>query len=173
MKRLLFATGVFLVCASAFGQGTVAFDNRIPGVVDFRVVMSHNGQAIEDGVWAPGITWEAQLFGGPEGTALNSLLPLFPKTTFQSGAAAGYIVPVVVTVPDVPAGARASLQMRAFNNIGWQGVSKVFTATVGGGALPPANLAGLEVFQLGIPEPSSIALGIFGAAGLFVGRRRK
>ena len=164
MKKLIIAMAALLVSISAYGQGAVTFNNRITGVVVAQVTDS-KGAGVSDG-------WEAQLFGGPVGGALVALTP---KTTFRTGAAAGYVVPVDVVVPGVAAGATASLQMKAFTTDGkGSGASKVFNVSLGGGTLPPANLVGLEAFTVTlVPEPTTIALGILGAAGLLALRRRK
>ena len=156
------------------------FDNHVPGVIDAPVNLGGTPVRITDGVL--GWRWEAQLFGGPEGMGSNALMPLFPKTTFQTGASAGYVVPVVVTIPDVPPGGKAVLQMRAFNDTSstFEGRSKVFAVIVGGGALPPANLVGspsssygdFSAFSVSFPEPSVIVLIALGL-GLFIVRSRK
>lgn len=78
-------------------------------------------------------------------------------------------------LPKVAPGATASLQMRVFSTIGMgAGASKIFNVTLGGGLNPPANLVGLEAFSVTwIPEPSTIVLGILGAACLLSLRRRE
>jgi hypothetical protein len=172
MKKLIIAMAALLVSVSAFGQGAVVFNNRVTGTVDAKVTLAGVGTPIQDGVPVAAAKWEAQLFGGPEGGALVALTP---KTTFRTGNAAGYVVPVDVTLGNVAAGAKASLQMKVASTDGLgSGASKVFSVTTGGGTLPPANLAGLEAFSVTyVPEPSTIALGLLGAAGLLVLRRRK
>jgi hypothetical protein len=173
MKRSVVAGVIFLMTISAIGQGTVEFVNRSPsGVIAQVTVVSPGGRVgLMDGVPYPGAKWEAQLFGGPEGGALVALTP---KTTFRTGAGAGYIVSVFVPIPGVAPGERASLQMKAFTIDGlYSGSSKVFSLTVGSGPFPPAPLHGLESFSVTVPEPSTIALGILGAVGLCLMRRAK
>ena len=127
-----------------------------------------------------GAGYSAQLFGGPEGTALPNLTPLFPTTTFRtsSAAAQGYVNGVVVEVPGVAPGQRATLVMTLFLTGGecewpFYSQSNVITISVGGDVLPPANLVGLEAFAvLGpicVPEPSALSLVSFLLLGLSLG----
>jgi hypothetical protein len=173
MKKLIIAMAAMLVAVSAFGQGQVVFNNRVVGSVVAQVTLAGSTTGIQDGVGAASAKWEAQLFGGPAGGTLEALTP---KTTFRTGAGAGFVTPVDVTLAKVAPGASASLQMKAFTTDGLgSGSSKVFNVTLGGGLNPPANLVGLEAFSATyvVPEPSTIALGILGAAGLLALRRRK
>jgi hypothetical protein len=182
MKKVIIALASLLVAAAAYAQGTVDFNNRITGVVDARVLLP-------DGTGA-GTGFTAELLGGPKGTAVGQLTPLSPTTTFRtsSAAAMGYVNGVTVTVPNVAAGAAATLVMRAFNGKDFasstvKGQSAPFDITLGGtppgGApLPPSAMSTLTGFSLSgggtpvIPEPSTIALGVIGAAALLLRRRK-
>lgn len=150
----------FTVSCSA--QGQVVFNNRVPPDINARVLCP-------DGVSGLDSTFSAQLFAGPVGTSTGLLTPLFPITPFRSGAAAGYVVPVDVTVPGIPPGAQATIVMRAFfgpsfTNSPVKMEGAPFTVTLGGGLLPPANLIGLQGFttpggpNLCIPEPATNAI---------------
>jgi len=180
MKKLIITLAALMVTVAAYGQGAVTFNNRVTGVVDARVLMP-------DGTGV-GAGFTAQLLGGPQGTAVDKLVALTPSTTFRtsSAAAQGYVNAVDVTVPGVAAGATASMVMRAFNGTTYaasqafgsglySGQSAVFNASLGGGTLPPTNLAELKGFSVvlaPVPEPSTIALGVLGAALLFLRRRK-
>ena len=125
-------------------SGEVVFNNRVPGVVDARVILP-------DGTPA-GAGWLAQLYGGPEGGALA---PLFPVTGFRttSDEARGYVNPVGVSVTGVKSGARATLVVRVYNGPSFEASttaleSNPFTLVVGGGTLPPPNLEGLKSFSI-------------------------
>jgi hypothetical protein len=172
MKTAILMVASFLGSVSGFGQGAVVFSNRVVGPLTAQVTLEGTTQGLTDGVGGPGVKWEAQLFGGPEG---GPLIALVPKTTFRTGGAAGFVVPVDVIVPNVAPSSKASMQMRVFTTDGLgSGASMVFTVILGGGLFPPASLIGLEAFSASIvPEPSSIALGVIGAAGLFVVSRAK
>jgi hypothetical protein len=171
MKTLLIAAMACFCSIPVFGQGTLNFNNFVPGLVDAKVYFVEIAQAVTDDQPTMGKRWEAQLFGGPEG---GGLMALFPTTTFKAAGQAGYVVPVEVTVPNVQAGERASVRMNVFARDGTgSGYSRVFTVTVGGGGLPPANLTGLESFGVVVPpEPSTILLVAVGVAFLIFSRRR-
>jgi hypothetical protein len=103
-----------------------------------------------------GAGFTAQLYGGPAGTPATQLVPLTPATTFQtqSAALAGYVNPVVVTVPGVNPGASAALIMRVFDGTSYEsspvrGESNPITVKLGGPLFPlPGNLTGLQSFSL-------------------------
>jgi len=132
------------------------------------------------------------------GTVDANNLVLIGTTTFRtttSGNFAGTInqpaAPSAVAGVTDPS-QRATFQMRVWDNKGgtiltWDqaltsgtalGSSDLFTVpfSLGGTAVPPnppVNLQGLQSFQLTVPEPSVIALGVLGAGCLFLLRRRK
>src|SRR5438105_3664004 len=86
---------------SVFGQGEIVFSNRIPPDIDARVTFL-DGSGV-------GVVFIAQLFGGPAGTPVGALTPLFPTALFRTSTqvAMGYVLPPpsdTVRVPDVPPG---------------------------------------------------------------------
>jgi len=134
------------------------------------------------------------------GTADANNLVLIGTTsfrTFTSGNFAGSVVQPSApsAVPGVTVDTqRGTFQMRVWDNKGgtiltWDqaittagvafGSSDLFTVpfALGGTAVPvpnpPPNLQGLQSFQLTVPEPSVVALGVLGAGCLFLLRRRK
>src|SRR5262245_61296967 len=136
MRKLILAGVAVIVSVDAFGQGQITFNNRVAGVVDARVTFA-------DGSGGVGVVYTAQLFGGPEGTPAGGLAALLPKTTFRtsSAAAQGYVKGVVVDVPGVAPGFKATVQMRVFDSSNKNvGQSAPVTITLGGGILPPTNL---------------------------------
>jgi hypothetical protein len=178
MKRLLLTLISFVgFCSSSHGQGSLLFDTSVPGQVNAPVTRdSYFGPTTGRG---PGAGYTAQLFLVGAG---GSLTPLLPATTFKTSSAADefFVNPVVVTVPGVPPGSPATLQMRMWDSSRpnydlstFRGQSANFTATVGGDPLPPANLMGLQPFSFpGLPEPGTVALSLLGAAALLLGRRK-
>jgi len=171
MKKLLVTLTAVLISASTFGQGTIQFNNRT-GPIDAPVTR-------QDGTGAgAGVT--AQLFLVQGGV----YTPLTPTTTFRttSPAAAFYVTQpaTAVTVPGIAAANSATIVMRAwegasFDSATVRGESTPITITLGGDVpgsapLPPALLTGLQGFTL-VPEPSTIALGLLGAAALLYRRR--
>lgn len=156
----------------ACGQGLIRFNNRIPPEIDAPVTHL-------DGT--PVGRFTAQLFGGPEGTPVGSLKPLYPTTFFRfnRGISTGYIHEVDPLTTEVPAGARGTFVMRAYDGLMWEtsscrGESMPITITVGGGSHPSASLTGLQAFQVNcIPEPSTWTLAAFGALVLGWASRRQ
>lgn len=167
MKKTIIALAALMVSVATYGQGQVNFNNRVTGVVDARVTFA-------DGTGV-GAGYTAQLFGGPAGTPAAQLTALSPSTTFRtsSAAAQGYVNGVTVEVPGVASGNNATLVMRVFatGSSAALGESNPITIAVGGGTLPPSNLAGMNAFTV-VPEPSTIALGALGVAALLLRRRK-
>jgi len=180
MKKLILTAVAVMVSVAAFAQGQITFNNRVSGVVDARVTFA-DGQNIGQGV---GLGYTAQLFGGPDGTAVANLSALTPNTTFRtsSAAAQGYVNGVTVTVPGVDSGAKAVIVMRVFDSASAKvGESGAITLTLGGGLAVPANLEGLQAFTVTaggtggtpiVPEPSTIALAALGVGALLLRRRK-
>jgi hypothetical protein len=179
MKKLLLTLAAVLVSVSTFGQGTILFNNRVTGQVDAPV-------SRPDGTGA-GAGINAQLFLVSGGTPVT-YTALTPATTFRStsAAAAFYVTQPAgpVTVPGVAAGNQATIVLRAWEGaVGSsydaatvKGQSLPITITLGGvpavGApIPDAVLTGLQAFTL-VPEPSTMALGLLGAAALLYRRRK-
>lgn len=143
MKKTLLIL-VSLVCAvTVFGQGTMAFNNRIVGSVvapiygvdpanqgpsGFRQgntsAGTPPGTQLYSGVpLLSGTGYTAQLFGGAVGTSLDPASPanaLTPTVAFRTGSAAGYTVTPAptVAVPGVAENGTAVVQLRAWDNRG-------------------------------------------------------
>lgn len=172
MKKVIIALAALTVTVASYGQGTVQFNNRVPPDLIARVT-TPDGAGVANG-------FTAQLLGGPVG---GQLTPLTPTTTFRTGNAAGFVVPVDVAVPGVPAGGTATFVMRAFNGATFETSTQfgesnpVTVSSLGGvppGGGPPLTsptLSGLNGFVV-IPEPTTLALGALGAALLFLRRRK-
>ena len=186
MKRLaLVALTSVAVVATSYAQGTVNFNNRVVGSVVAQVF------AVDGVTGLEGDAFTAQLFGGPQGTAADSLTPLTPATVFRTGAGAGFVVAAgAVPVTGVAGGGTATLQLRAWDNMG--GTLTSFDDAMAAGAAygsstpfdvaglgdpsaqpptTPPNLVGLTSFAL-VPEPSTFALLALGAGALFLRRRK-
>lgn len=186
MKKLLILTATLVATVGALAQGTINFSNGAAGV----------NAPIRDaaGALLAGTSFVAQLWAGPNAT---SLAPITPTATFGTGATAGYFFGGARTIGTVATGSQAYFQVRvwaaaagadwatASTTVGAQvGGDRVTlngaalgpyqSAALGGGALTPPNLVGLQSFNLYVvPEPGTIALGALGLAGLLFIRRRK
>lgn len=209
MKKIIVTTLAVVVAVGAFAQGTITLNNRVSGVLvvpiynpdPLNIQRSVQGNATTNGgstdwtgfTGVSGTNFTAQLFGGPQGTAFDSLQPVLPSTPFRTGAAAGYFSPATGTVPGVGStvngGGIATLQLRAWDNQGgtitsWaqvlgnptilHGSSPTFDSQpLGGGLITSPNLIGLQSFNLfAVPEPSVIALGVLGVGALLLRRRK-
>jgi hypothetical protein len=186
MKKLIYIAAVLVASLSAYAQGTIAFNNRVVGVIDAPVF------DVGGTVRLSGTAFFAQLYAGPAGTAEDALTAIGTPVTFRTGNAAGFVNPPAgdITVSGVPVGGTARVQMRAWDaTFGTYGAALAGTGKVGksnlfdvaglggqGPSGPPAtapNLVGLQGFSLTqVPEPSTIALGALGVAALFFRRRK-
>ena len=184
MKKALLTLAIALAAIAAQAQGTINFQTRI-GSIDAKVFQADGTTALA------GTGYSIQLFAGPAGAAESALVAVgSPIVGFRTGGAAGYpsVTSTTVTVPGVAPGQRATFQVRAWDNAGgtitsWEaaslkGASTVFSPTAGLGGPDPLggppivtpDLVGLTSFS--IPEPSTIALGVLGAAALLLRRRQ-
>jgi hypothetical protein len=179
MKKLLVTLTAVLVSVSTFGQGTIFFNNRT-SAGDIKIFAPDGVSGA--GTAAPSVT--AQLYLQPAGG--GALVPLTPATTFRTGAAASfYVNPLDVIVNGVQAGNAATVIVRAWDTAAGsydaaalRGESAPLTISALGGVnpttgaiVPTPDLAGLQSFTL-VPEPSTIALGVLGAAALLYRRRK-
>lgn len=149
---------------SGMAQGTILFNNRVGENVNAPV-------SFLDGTRV-GAGFRAQLWVGPEGTALDQLTPLQPTTTFPRlpQNVPGYVNAVVIEVPGTAPEERVVVVMRAFDGPAWEesacrGQSAPFVVPLAGGTSPPAELIGLQPLQVNcIPEPSVLVLIACGGA---------
>jgi hypothetical protein len=182
MKKLIAMVGLVAVGLSAYGQGTVLFQNVGPGL---------NAPVTQtSGVLVPaGNSFTAELLVG--GTA-DALTPVAGTTGF---AQAGYFLGGTKTLDGFAPGAQPFFQVRVWENFGGTiltydaavaaggaqygnttfqlGNGQAGSASLGGGSppLPAPALVGMTGFSL-VPEPSTYALLALGAAALFLRRRK-
>src|SRR5438876_12236829 len=94
MKVLRLALAVLGATIAAYGQGTILFNNLVPGVVDARFTLP-DGSGF-------GAGWTAQLSAAAFSSNVSpgDLKALSPTTTFKTMSAAdmGYVNPVLVSV---------------------------------------------------------------------------
>jgi hypothetical protein len=133
-----------------------------------------------------GDTTFAQLLAAPGFHQPDSSMVLAaPTTTFRTGATAGQVVPIVATLNNVDYRLPATVEMVAWDNssrlypswteasTAWAsgliaaGRSNPFNVQLGSELSPPAELFGLQSFNLYIvPEPSCIAVCLLSVVGL-------
>ena len=140
-----------------------------------------------------GAGYDVELLAGVVGTPLASLTPVAGSlvTTWFSGPGAGYwdslalpAIPgtttkatVAIAAWDNESGTITSLAAAQAANDPWGISSTATTAELGyDTVLPPTLPAGVTDFSLGlstVPEPSTIALGIFGASAFLLRQRTR
>ena len=172
MKKLIVAAAVGFLAVGALAQGQFIFGNRVTiAGIDAKVFKP-------DGVTPlSGTDYWAQAYVG---ISLDSLAPVGTPVNFRTGAAAGYITSTVVTTL-FKDGTKVYVEMRA-----WEAGVASYEDAVAGGKLfgksdpiqltvaeapnTPPDMVGLKSFSL-VPEPSTMALGLLGAAALMLRRR--
>lgn len=184
MKRILAGIACLTLCVGAFAQGTVNFNNNVPGAP--APVFDVDGTTRLEGT-----DYLAQLFAGPDPDSLSAW---GAALSFRTGLGAGFFNPssspegASRSIGTVAPGSTANIEVRVWQTVGGThtsydsafaggaltGRSAVFTVVTGGAGDPPslpANLVGLTSFSL-VPEPSTYALLALGAAALFIRRRK-
>lgn len=194
MKKLLAIAVLGLTAVSGWAQGVVQFQNAgltFPTTADRLVYSDRVGGTGLLGTnyaaalfYAPGAG--ANLDGATSGTqagavAFFRVLTSASKGIWLNPAAAGN----TRILDGIAGGATATLQVRVWDTTKYASFGAAFAAGEYGrsasfdwkapnaGDPPNANyMDGLRAFAL-VPEPSTIALGILGAASLLALRRRK
>jgi hypothetical protein len=180
MKKLVIAAVALMISiAATYAQGQVNFNNKVAASgVNARVLDSTGAGA--------GAAYAA-------GLAISSggALTYVPGTsaTFRTtpAAATGYINPLVATIPGHDVSSSVSLVMFGFKGAASDaaasaalagdrsqnfGMSNPVTVALGGGTILPPDMVGLQGFTITVPEPSTIAFGLLGAAALLIRRRK-
>jgi hypothetical protein len=180
MKKLLVTLVALLVSASSFAQGTLIFNNRTQAG-DRPITYADGPNAGMGAGSLPGAVAQLVLVVGGVDT------PLSPTTPFRTGNAAAFFTEITsFAVQGVQPGESASFKVRAWQGGStwetalYRGESAVFTAGPLGGNPPGGGLPvtaptpdALQSFTLTlVPEPSTMALGVLGAAALLFRRRK-
>jgi len=196
MKKLLVAvallTATFAAMAASPG-GTVQFSNlgSYIGTAAPAYLDSVGGTKLGSGYYA-------QLYAGPEGTSPDSLAAVGSYAIFKVSASTGLGTGLfdggIVGIDSVLQGAKAVLKVAAWDSKGGTITSYDAAKAAGlaiGFSLPitvttgqptdvsppglPGNMIGLTSWSITppavVPEPTTIALGLLGAAGLLLRRR--
>jgi hypothetical protein len=180
---------LFLGCLEALPQGQIIFNNRVSGIVVAPIygpeisntelvkhgntsggtpagTQSYSGQPLQS------VGYTAQLFGGPTNTPVANLAAINPATSFGISPN-GFVEPpdFAVSVPGVPEGTPALIQLRVWDNdngtlTNWnqvrtntwvaRGQSLPFVSPpLGGSVTLPPNLEGLRSFNIALPAGAS------------------
>ena len=191
MKIVIVTAILALTAVSGWTQGIVDFRNggiTFPTDTDRRVYLW-------TGVPLTGTTWVAGLWhlpGADRGAQIGTATQVGRTFAFRSDPTSlkGYwVAPAGVSpifaFPDVAVGGAATLQVRVWDSAkfnsydaavagGEYGTSVPFNYTVPAAGSTPDKyyMDNLRAFGV-VPEPSTIALGLLGVAGLLFLRRRK
>jgi len=198
MKKLI-PLMILTGAISGFSQGIVQFQNSaVFGTTDpsgGNRLVYNVGSPLNPATGTPllGTNYVAELFVGPANTSDPNSLTAIPAsisrfratTTVNPGkwATTGISGPNVQVDVGAAIGTVLTLQVRVWDfstsptfagATGPTGQSTLFafTAADKGGSPNTWLMEGLQAFAL-VPEPSAIALGVLGVAGLFFVRRRK
>jgi hypothetical protein len=190
-KLAVAAIGFSALAMSSMAQGTITFNNRITGIVDFKVSLLSPSNV---STFLDGSGYSVQLFVGAAGSSSEALVPVAGSlTTFRSGNAAGYFNNLGdIAIPGFAGGSTVAIQLRAWDNAG--GTLTSYAAALaanravgssivvntmeplGGAGNPPATattLAGLTAFNIAVvPEPGVMSLAAIGGLGLLALRRK-
>jgi len=202
MKKVLILALFAMGTGFAYSQGSVNFNNT-PANFSTIAVTAANGHndrkvyAVDNTTALGGTNWVAQLYYNVGSAQAETSLHVVSGDTFTpfrastpaSGNGFWSSVGTPKVLNDVTPGGVATLQVRVWDGAlfptgyaaavaggGAVGKSVTFDYVTGGGGSPPATpggMEGLQSFTLQVPEPSTIALGILGAASLLIVRRRK
>jgi len=178
MKKIaLLATCLWATAVVSYAQGTVNFSNA-GGTFASPVYQADGTTKLS------GSTYMAELLAGPDASSLAVVGAAAP---FLTGGGAGFFNGGVITIATVVPGATGTFQVRAWSTAAGAtfaaaqasgqgyGLSNVFTGPTGGVGSPPSSptsLTGLQSFNLVVPEPSTIALGVLGGLALLLRRRK-
>jgi len=173
MKKVLLTIAATFVALATYAQGSFNFSTFD---VDYKV-------KLPDGVAPAGndASVMAQIFRVMGDGSLVGIIPARPfYGTDVPEAARFYVNPpdTAVVVPGTLPNDTVTLRFRAFNGADFgsatiKGESANFDLKLGGGVVVPPNLDPLAGGSLTlVPEPSTIVLGVLGAAALLFRRRK-
>jgi hypothetical protein len=193
MKKLVAVAILSLAAVSSWAQSQVDFRNSGPtfGTVADRLVYNGavGGQKLVGTNYAAALVFvvgagNAGQLAGPSSGVQAGALAFFRVTTTASPGAWNPSSVFARTVDGVPLGGTATMQVRVWDTLKYSTFATAFAAGEYGMSAPfdwtapagtkdvPAPLENFRAFAV-VPEPSTLALGVLGAASLLFLRRRK
>lgn len=190
MKKVLVISTLAMALASgtAFAQGFIAFANSSTTLVTVdasgaaKLGLNAGDPVPKGNVCSAGLYYAPDAATAPDASAFQLVGTGTPFSNLSAGRYNGGSV----AIPGVAGGSSAWFQVRVwesalgdYNNAvvngGVAGASGMFKLATG--AITPTPLTsagGVSSFQVSVvPEPSALALGLLGLAGLFIIRRRQ
>ena len=168
---------------SSFGQGALIFSNLGSGANSTSVAAPFFD--VDGTTKLSGTSFSAQLYYGTLGSLEGALVNTGASVVnFNTGGFVGFFSATPsVTLTGIGIGSTATVQFRAWDNrtgATWEtasvrGQSSLLTSPALGDPLNAASLpvvSTLGSVTLAVPEPATVALGLFGAAGLLFRRRK-
>jgi hypothetical protein len=154
-----------ILCVAICAISVIAAQaGSISGLNSGASVTNANGALLDN-------TYMGQFYVGADAGSLTAV-----------GAPVNFLAAGLLNAGVITASGTVSLQLKAWKGASFdtateRGVSQIISVTATDAPAPPASLsgAGLTGVQLStaqVPEPSTIALGLLGAAALFLRRRK-
>jgi hypothetical protein len=166
---------LLLVPWLAHAQGQFVLNNYVPPTID--APFATGPPPFYTGLI--GADFQVFLRGAPAGSSILSSTPTQPPNAGIQPDNPGYVIPVTISVPGVPAGAAADIWMAfgsSYQGGSFPGTGGPWRVTLGGNGapLPFLPLGTSPIVQL-LPEPSPFALGLcaFSLFGIAARYRRQ
>jgi len=174
-KSLLVIALVAMSTVASFAQGTI---NPLNGSLT-RVKIDLNGDGVGDRNATAADGLQFAVFYGAAGSAQPDKVAGVMTIGTTDGVLVG--LPSILALAGAgDAGTVVSLQIHAFNDAHWDGLTDVKQVTLAPSAGPGSvvwssspNAARFSPMIITVPEPSTIALGVLGLGSLLLFRRRK
>ena len=192
MKKLITILACVAAVAYANAQGTVNFQNTATSLISYAAGSGQSGGVPPGQFTAQLLYWATDPGVVNLDSSIAALTSLKTTTTFLASPNQGRFVGGTATTPNTtPGGANAWFAVVAWQTSAgsydaarttagdWYGFSGVFqNGTSNPASIPPgapaalAGFTGINNVHQTVPEPTTIALGVLGAAA-FLLRRRK
>lgn len=201
MKRTILALASLVAVTGALAQGTIVFKSKSGTAINAPVTLTDRngvnlGQMASGSATAGGAGYYAELLAGTSatgsftpvmGTKVGTSVEALVRGPFLSNGT-GFFSLGDWTLKGISADGTSWFKVAAYyatdgtqtyaglsqniDNI--VGTSAAFELKPGGGGTPPAPaavLAGLQAWNVAVPEPSVLALGVLGLGALLLRRR--
>lgn len=175
----MITVAALMIATAAYGQGQFIFNTH-------DLAQNNNVTFTVGGQPASGADLWVQVSAGPDASHLTALTPLLPLN--RTGAGAGYTQPfsATYTVAGMANGTSATVAYQGFQGTSLATATATSALTLATSPVTlvepgptPANEVALGVhtgataIAIGVPEPTTLALGAIGLGTVLLFRRRK